>query len=84
VVKEKWGKNDTVPDTQIFKLDFRKSARYHKRKTKITAKGSSTAWQNDAPDNAKSPPPLKMAPMVPDSQVFKLDFTKSKKFTSAR
>jgi hypothetical protein len=80
VIKETWGKNDTVPDTQIFKLDFTKSARYPKRKIKIERRGSGTAWQDGAPTNAESPTPLKVPPMVPDSQIFKLDFTKSAKY----
>jgi hypothetical protein len=61
VIKEKWGKGDTVPDTQIFKLDFTKSARYHKRKIQIKSKSSSKAWQNDASTNAGSPPALTAA-----------------------
>jgi hypothetical protein len=61
VIKEKWGKGDTVPDTQIFKLDFTKSARYHKRKIQIKSKSSSRAWQNDASTNAGSPPALTAA-----------------------
>jgi hypothetical protein len=80
MIKEKWGKNDTVPDTQIFKLDFTKSARYHKRKIKLERRGSGTAWQDGAPANAGSPTPLKVPPIVPDAQIFKLDFTKSTKY----
>jgi hypothetical protein len=80
VIKEKWGKGDSVPDTQIFKLDFTKSARYHKRKIKLVRRGSGTAWQDGAPAIAESPPSLKKSPIVPDSQIFKLDFTKSSKY----
>jgi hypothetical protein len=80
VIKEKWGKNDTVPDTQIFKLDHTKSARYHKRKIKLTPREDSrTAWQVGAPANAEGPTPPKQSPIVPDSQIFKLDSTKSAK-----
>jgi hypothetical protein len=69
-----------VPDTQIFKIDFTKSARYHKRKIKLVRRNSSSAWQDDAPANAETPKPLRKSPIVPDSQIFKLDFTKSAKF----
>jgi hypothetical protein len=64
VIKEKWGKGDTVPDTQIFKLDFTKSARYHKRKIQIKSKNSSRAWQNDASTNPGSPPALTAASTI--------------------
>jgi hypothetical protein len=80
VIKEKWGKGDSVPDTQIFKLDFTKSARYHKRKIKLVRRASGTAWQNGAPAIAESPPSLKKPSIVPDSQIFKIDFTKSSKY----
>jgi hypothetical protein len=58
VIKEKWGKGDTVPDTQIFKLDFTKSAKYSKRKIKIKCKVSNSAWQSDASNSAGSTPAL--------------------------
>jgi hypothetical protein len=88
VIKEKWGKGTSVPDTQIFKLDFTKSARYHKRKITLVRRGSGTAWQDGAPAdadsgapaNTESPPQLQKSPIVPDSQIFRLDFTKSSKY----
>jgi hypothetical protein len=70
VMKEKWGKGNSVPDTQTFKMDFTKSAKYHKRKIKIKMRPAdpvvdadppvvrtvSPAW--DAPAAPKSPAPL--------------------------
>jgi hypothetical protein len=64
VIKEKWGKGDTVPDTQIFKLDFTKSARYSKRKIHIKRKGSSSAWQGDASNTAGSTAALTAASTI--------------------
>jgi hypothetical protein len=53
MLKEKWGKGDTVPDTQVFKLDFTTSRKYHKRKIKIhmrphspVVRSVSSAWED--------------------------------------
>ena len=60
-MKEKWGKGDSVPDTQIFKLDFTKSKRYHKRKIMFKRRGSGTAWQDAASAISASPASLEPA-----------------------
>jgi hypothetical protein len=64
MLKEKWGKGDTVPDTQVFKLDFTTSRKYHKRKIKIhmrphspVVRSVSPAWEDgtsDSPETSSS------------------------------